>query len=597
MGYVAEIIALIDIDQLTMWSKSVQMASKEMAIGLNKITISFVYKLLKLPDPITRAKVIVFLIEVATYCYQEKDHTTSFLVASSLENNTIQRLKKSWKLIPPKYHQQIKLISGKLGISPYDSFVGYFKKTYPTEEISLSETGLVNIVGFLSRIERLMECRPQVDSSIFLAKLRSNGSFLLPLYQWSAENQLKRYFHFPPLSDSDQKAIILLASPYANLTERMIADYMTIRERYNEVKNNKIPPSSSSNLINLACLNMSSRNSGVSLGEISKKKVGQNDISSRPIPNRKPVIRSYPSFHTTPSSMSTIALDVDLIPSSPKKVKPTEIVTKKPEEIVTKKPAEIITKKPEEIITAEKPTEIITNQPTEIITKKPAEIITNQSTEIITNQPTEIITNQLTEIITKKPTEIITNQPTEIVTKKPEEITLGNPGEALVLEDIEETKAKIQDNNLSKPVLPQSNGVFSNPMKTEEPPKKSFQDSGMIGALFIGSRIDSTIRPSTMSRSIPNTKGPIDDPSPLTLSKVSLIDILSLDMSLDRKRVNPEISPRNVAKPEKQETSNLETTPPISETKKRKLFFRILRPRQISWKRLISRKKRNSSNI
>ena len=560
MGYVAQIISLVDVDQLTMWTRSIQMGSKEMAIGLNKITVSFVYKLLKLSDSVTRAKVIIFLIEVATYCYQKKDHTTSFLVASSLENNTIQRLKESWKLVPPRYLGQIKSISGNLGINPYDNFIGYFKRIYPNEEISLSETGLINMVGFLSRIERLKECRPLVDQPIILSKLRSNGKLLLPLYRWSAINQMKRYFEVPKISDLDQKAIILFASPYANLTERMISDYMSIKEKY-DGSVSPFKPSISSNLIDISLGNLK-----ISLGSASE------EISSN-----KPIIKSYPSFHVTPNSTSTIILDLKR-PQAPIETKVIKTEPIKEEPIKT----EPIKEEPikEEPIKEEPIKE-------EVIKEEPIK------EEVIKEEPIkeEVIKE---EVIKEEP---IKEEPikTEVIKEEPikEEVIKEEP-------------------------------IKTEPVETEMVPR-------MAGALFISSEVNipqnSTMSKSGLSRPIPNISGPTDGPPTLTvilqplsptlprkippivttqatedshlkvtLPKISLIDILSLDLSSHAENIEVNISPRYEELPEinreiKEENDTEMDIPKVDKNKKRRVLFRIFVPKRLSLKWRIRKKK------
>ena len=555
MGYVAQIISLVDVDQLTMWTKSIQMGSKEMAIGLNKITVSFVYKLLKLPDSVTRAKVIIFLIEAATYCYQKKDHTTSFLIASSLENNTIQRLKESWKLVPPRYLDQIKTISRNLGIDPYDNFVGYFKRIYPNEETSLAEIGLINMVGFLSRIERLKECRPLIDRPIILSKLRSNGNLLLPLYQWSADNQLNRYFQMQKLSDSDQKAIILFASPYANLTERMISDYMSIKEKYSSIRTFKprsprelVPrtssqckalepepkisnPTISENLINLSLGNLK-----ISLGQDSK------EISSD-----KPIIKSYPSFHLTKTSTSTIVLDL-------------------------KRPPQVPIKNKDKLLKEAIKGDII----------KEGQI----KTEVISEETAK------EEVIKEE-------------TAKEEVIKEEAIKEEVIKEEVIKEEAIKEE-------------VIKEEIAKEEPAKKEVF-TGMVGALFVTHEIstteNSTISPSIPSRPAPiagekvDISDHTDDPTISTFSPVvteqaieghlpivtlpqsPLIDILSLGSSSRNKNVEVIISPRCEELPEIKEENNIEmSTPSVETNKRRSVLFRIFIPKRLSLKWRIRKK-------
>ena len=560
MGYVAQTISLVDIDQLTMWSKSIQMGSKEMAIGLNKITVSFVYKLLKLPNSIMRAKVIIFLIEVATYCYQAKDHTTSFLVASSLENNTIQRLKESWKLVPPRYLRQIKSLSRNLGINPYDNFIGYFKRIYPNEETSLTEKGLINMVAFLSRIERLKECRPLVDQPIILTKLRSSGNLLLPLYRWSADNQLKRYFQTQKLSDSDQKAIILFATPYANLTERMISDYMSIKEKHDTARHLKNPmialsqndgsirtktprSSPSSNLIDLTLGNLN-----VSLGQ-TKEEVPTDD---------KPVIRSYPSFHTTPNSMSTIVLNLDLKRQAQAKIK------EKSSGAIIKRED----KPPEKIIKEEKSPEVIKkeNKPLEEVKEeKPPEAIKKEDKPLGEIKEEDKPSGEIIKEEEKPSGEIVKEEDEPL-----EEITKGK--EKFPEEDVTEMAGALFVTNVSP---------------------RTYQHDTLN---------NSKISPSTLSRPIPNISGPIDESSSLTITKqppptilpkISLIDILSLDLGSHSENIEAEISPRHEELPEIKEENYMETSPPIVVKNKRKSFlFRIFVPRRLSSKwPIIKRKK------
>ena len=559
MGYVAKTVSLIDIDQLTTWSKSTQMASKEMAVGLNKITVSFVYKLLKLPNPLTRAKIIIFLIEVATYCYQERDHTTSFLVTSSLQNNTIQRLKESWKLIPPKYIKQVKSISSKLGINPYDQFTRYFNEIYPSEKMSLSETGLINMVVIPFRITRLRERRVGVDSPIPLSQLRSNGHLFLPLYRWSAENQLKRYFDSSVLSDSDQEAIILFASPYANLTERMISDYMNIKERHESIRSNKkFPFSPSANLINSVGLNLSPINLDISLGNILESsqnsessdsskdgKISQTDISLELIPKAKPVIKAYPSFHTAPFRMSAIMFNMDL-------EQPVSEKTDTKEDQPTEEAKETL--KAKETLEAEE---------------------TKENLEDVENPPTKNVEERET-LEAEETLETLENPPTKNVEEK----------ETLETEENPPTKNVEEKENLQK----------------EELPLQQSSKPIMAGALFIGSGIQSTIKPSRISSPIPNTPGPVDGlmtlveipppppplPPPLRiLSQVSLIDVLSLDMS---HKTEPEISPRNEEDTVKDDVG-VETVSPTEE-KKRKWFLRVLLSKRISFRKIIPRRRK-----